>query len=149
MRRPTRLLMSSSASKARIHWDQLGWRPSTGVRPPGFNEEGVSILVVAPWCPDCEQAALELKGVSATGKPLWLAGEFAEPADTLAFVKRHGLDWPVLLGTGSKDEISRNQARFRHLREAFGDTRRWGVPTWIEGRVRNGWLEVTKLDWPA
>jgi hypothetical protein len=139
----------ASPVRTRIVWEQLGWRPAPGVRAPGRDEGPVSLLVIAPWCPDCEEAARELEGVSAAGRPVWLVGEFAEPEDTLAFVRRHRLDWPVLLGTHRKDEIARNQARFRQLREALGDPRRWGVPTWIEGRLRNGWLEVERLNYPA
>jgi hypothetical protein len=135
--------------RLRIPWAQLGWVPADPERAPGLDAGRISILVIAPWCPDCEETARELQGVPARGQSLWIAGEFAEPADTLAFVKRHGLDWPVLLGARSKDETARDAARFRHLREGAVDTRRWRGPLWIEGEIRAGWLEVDRLEWPS
>lgn len=80
--------------------------------------------------------------------PIWLVGEFSPSEDTLAFAEEFDLRWPVLVGTSEKSETARVAARFRQVRSAWGDGRRWGVPLWIEGRIVNGWLEVSRVHWP-
>jgi hypothetical protein len=80
----------------------------------------------------------------------FLVGEFASPSDIMAFAERYwpgGL--PVLAGTSEKSDVARVHARFRQLRTAFGDARKWGVPTVIQGELRNGRLLVKKLFDPS
>ncbi len=64
-------------------------------------------------------------------------GEFGPVADLEAFAAELGSEWPLLAGTETKDEMAR------------GDTRRWGLPVWIRGQIRHGWLEVFEVSWPA
>jgi hypothetical protein len=138
-----------SLKQARILWPQLGWRPGPNGRAPSFSEGKVAFLVVAPWCPDCRELGPKAHGEAPKDRPVWLVGEFGPEEEVSAFAREFGLgDWPLLLGTSAKDEPSRNEARFRHIREAFGDPRRWGVPLWIEGEIENGWLAATRVRWP-
>jgi hypothetical protein len=139
--------LSAASHAPRIPLAQLGWRALKGPEPT-FNEGPVSLLVIAPWCPDCQEIAAALPKDPAPDRATWLIGEFAPAEDVLLYSDRAGLQWPILHGTVTKDELARNEARFRHLREAAGDKRRWGVPLWIEGRIENGWLIAAELRWP-
>lgn len=136
--------------KCKILWPQLGWRAPKSSREPEFDEGPVGFMVVSPWCPDCHTIAARLaeSGERAIpkGMPVWLVGEFAPEKEVRAFAREYKLKWPLLFGTPSKDNVSLNEARFRDLRLSAGDTRRWGVPTWIEGEIRNGWLLVERVE---
>jgi hypothetical protein len=135
----------------RILWAQLGWRecePGSKFNPSGAKK--VSFLVIAPWCPDCRDGAswFRAQAKKAKGSEIWVVGEFAPLSETLAFKREFGISWPALCGTREKSELARNEARFRALREAAGDTRKWGLPLWIQGRLKQGWLTAERLAWP-
>ena len=129
--------------EARIRWEQLGWRAPLGGPAPAFNQAPVGFLVVAPWCPDCQELGQAWKALVRPGQACWLVGEFTPESELQAFRQALGVDWPILLGTSSKTQLAWIEARFRQLRAAFGDSRRWGLPTWIEGRLEHGSLVVT------
>jgi hypothetical protein len=133
----------------RLPWIQLGWGPNGRDGAPAFEQGPLSLVIVAPWCPDCEAVAPGLKEAIPSGHPLWLVGEFASRAEVDTWADRHGLPWPRLYGETEKSEASRARARFRQLREAWGDSRHWGLPLWIHGRIRNGQLLVEDVTWPA
>lgn len=130
------------AAAPSIPWAQLGW---AGECPP---EGPVAILVIAPWCPDCREHAPRYARSTPRGRRAWLAGEFAPEAEVEAFARELGIGWPRLQGTHAKTEQARLEARFRQLREAAGDVRKWGVPLWVEGRLENGVLRAERLEWP-
>jgi len=136
----------------KILWPQLGWRPlgsSPGaVLQPPVTDGTVGFFVVAPWCPDCREAAARLPSTLPEGMPIWLVGEFAPVEETIAFAREFNLSWPILIGTSEKTEVARNAAKFRQIRSAWGDGRKWGLPLWIEGRIAHGWLEVSRVHWP-
>ena len=132
-----------------IPLEQLGWKAELGFLPD--REQGaVSFLVVAPWCPDCQEIGEHLRAEKPDpdAPPCWLVGEFAPASETLAFAKRHQLRWPVLSGTNEKSKTAINEAKFTQIRKSMGDSRTWGVPTWIQGQIKNGWLHVERVDWP-
>jgi hypothetical protein len=137
--------MSSAGAprEARIRWEQLGWHPPAGEPGPGLEASNVGFLVVAPWCPDCQDLGSVWKKLQAQSRTCWLVGEFASAGELQEYRGRLGISWPFLLGTQSKTELTRLDARFRQIRGAFGDDRRWGVPSWIEGRIEHGWLIAT------
>ena len=135
--------------KADIWFAQLGWTVLRGEYTPA--DGPVEFRVVAPWCPDCEDWGPKLsQGIPPDGRPVVLVGEFARSEEILAFADRY---WPkslpVLQGTSEKSEIARIQARFRQIRAALGDPRKWGVPSVIQGRLFNGRLLVENLFDPS
>jgi hypothetical protein len=142
-----------------VSWSALGWNPVPGRESgPGPDAGPVAFVVIAPWCEDCREIAPRLRHwvmqltreSQATGSPLvHLVGEFASVGEITAFAEEFGLTWPILTGTSEKTEGAREQARFRDLREAWGDPRKWGVPLWIEGRLARGVLAVQSLRWPG
>jgi hypothetical protein len=131
--------------KADIWFAQLGWTVLRGKFAPV--DGPVEFRVVAPWCPDCEEWGPRLtQGLPVDGRPVVLVGEFATPEAVLAFADRFWpAGFPVLHGTREKSEIARIQARFRQVRAAFGDVRKWGVPSVIQGQLFNGRLLVENL----
>ncbi len=131
-----------------IVWERLGWRPLPGHAAPDPSEGRIALAVVAPWCPDCLEAGHRLLDEAPPGRKCWLVGEFTGAAELQAFAGAFHLPWPNLLGQREKSEESRQQARFRGIREAWGDTRHWGLPLWIEGELRNGFLFVGSVRWP-
>lgn len=130
----------------KICWQDLGWNPLDGAQSLKDDLGAVAFLVVAPWCPDCQEQVSEFYVQAPMDRPVWLVGEFASADDLRKFAQDHGVHWPMLQGTTSKSEESLNQARFREIRAAFGDTRRWGLPTWIEGRIDGEWLIVERME---
>jgi thiol-disulfide isomerase/thioredoxin len=124
-----------------ILWDQLEWTGPAPARDAG----PVAFFVIAPWCPDCREAAPRFSKVSPKGVSTYLVGEFSSPEDVAAFAAEYALDWPILAGQGEKSELSRQRARFKQLRDASGDERRWGLPLLIVGRLENGWLVADRI----
>lgn len=131
----------------RIPWAQLGWvvDPQSNQGDP---ERGpIRILVISPWCPDCVEATPAFRELRSEGRsPVYLAGEFAPPEAIRQFARDHHLEFPLLFGNPEKTQIARIQARFHQIRTAFGDTRTWGVPALIQGRIELGVLAVTDLN---
>ena len=128
---------------------QLGWAPLRGALP--VSDGPVEFRVVAPWCTDCQDWGPRVsEGVQGAEHPIFLVGEFSPAADIMEYTERYWLPGlPVLAGTSEKSEVARIQARFRQLRAAVGDGRKWGVPTVIQGEIRNGRLLVKKLFDPS
>ncbi len=142
--------MNKSVShKADIWIAQLGWTALRGQMPLG--DGPVEFRIIAPWCPDCVDWGPEIaSNLPGDGRAVFLVGEFALASEILAYAERHwpsGL--PVLHGTSEKSEIARISARFRQMRAAFGDARKWGVPTVIQGHLFNGRLLVENLFDPS
>jgi hypothetical protein len=133
----------------RLPWAQLGWMPAPSFAAPGHEAGRVAFAMIAPWCPDCRELGPRLRAQAPKGVPVWLVGEFAPREEILAFAAEFGLDWPVLIGQGAKTEQARIEARFRDIRQSFGDGRKWGLPLWIEGRIEHGWLVAARLRWPG
>lgn len=123
----------------KIAWARMGWSLLPGSEMP--SEGPISVLVVSPWCPDCQSLLPKAVKEAPPGMPM-IAGEFAAATEIERFVRDAGISWPIAAGTSMKDENSRNLARFREIRQCFGDSRTWGVPTWIEGELKNGWFTV-------
>ncbi len=132
----------------RMPWAQLGWSPVRG--PFDASDGPLRVLVVAPWCPDCVEVLPVLARALDRGRPV-VAGEFAPVPEFMEFCEKSGVSSaiPLLAGTSFKSEQARNEARFRQLRAAFGDTRKWGVPSLLEGRLENGVFVVEKFTDPS
>ncbi len=135
--------------RADIWFASLGWTPLRGALP--VDNGPVEFRVVAPWCPDCEEWGPTLaKGMDRAAHPIYLVGEFASAADIMAYANRFWPDSaPVLAGASEKSEISRVESRLLQVRTSFGDARKWGVPSVIQGRLFNGRLLVEKLFDPS
>lgn len=145
-----------------LSWAQLGWWPfgsdRAGRAPPSLPGihpgDRVAFLVVAPWCPDCQELvpAMILDGFAEQALPgkTWLVGEFAPERAVAEFARERELHWPLLCGTQEKTEIARMEARFASVRRAFGDTRYWGLPTYIEAVVQPGGSSflIDTVTWP-
>jgi len=133
-----------SGVSVRISWAQLGWHPVRGSFEA--SDGPLRVLVVAPWCPDCVETLPDLARTLDRGRSV-VAGEFAPATEFMDFCEKSGVSStiPLLGGTFFKSEQARNEARFRQLRAAFGDTRKWGVPSLFEGRLENGVFVVGKF----
>ncbi len=139
------MMNKSPPHKADIWLAQLGWTALRGQMPRG--DGPVEFRIIAPWCPDCVDWGPEIAhGLPKDGRAVFLVGEFAQAGEVLEYAKSHWpAELPVLHGTAEKSEIARISARFRQMRAAFGDVRKWGVPTVIQGRLFNGRLLVENL----
>jgi hypothetical protein len=135
--------------KADIWLAQLGWTALRGQMPRG--DGPVEFRVIAPWCPDCVDWGPEVsRNLPGEGRAVFLVGEFAQAREILGYAEKHWpAELPVLHGTTEKSEIARISARFRQMRTALGDARKWGVPTVIQGRLFNGRLLVENLFDPS
>jgi hypothetical protein len=152
--------MNPSSMKFQIKWHGLGWWPASSERvgrapsplPQAKAGDRVAFLVVAPWCPDCQElvAGFEKSPWARRVVPerTWVVGEFDSEASVSEFASVLGL--PLLFGTVEKSVAARNEARFGEIRRYFGDSRTWGVPSWLEAEVQSeGSLLFDRAEWPA
>ena len=147
-KRPSQQPEYKSATSARMPWAQLGWRVLRG----GFHPDDgpLRVLVVASWCPDCI-VSLPALAPGLPGQGTVIAGEFCSVEEIVDFCGKSGVseEVPLLAGTDVRTEPARIEARFRQLRVAFGDARKWGVPTLLEGRLEHGVFVVEKFSDPS
>jgi peroxiredoxin len=140
-----RLELASLAPEAREllveHLESFSGETRTGemVRLEELRAETPVVLltIFAEWCDNCGYEAPELvdlhRRFGDRGFAIVARSEYSHPAEVTAFVERHGIRYPVILGSANPDRQDEDAVRtitlHYRVRRALGDEdRKWGTP---------------------
>ncbi|MDX1631201.1 MAG: TlpA disulfide reductase family protein [Thermoanaerobaculia bacterium] len=96
----------------------------------------VLLTIFAEWCENCGYEAPELvelhRRFRDRGFAIVARSEYSHPADVERFVEKHGIPYPVLLGSPNPDpedeDAVRTTTTHYRFRKAIDSTRKWGTP---------------------
>jgi len=92
----------------------------------------VLISTFAGWCKNCNWEAPVLRRLydryHARGFEIVQVSEYTHPDDVARFLQRHHPPFPVVVGSTSTDDATREGTDHYHFRKQVGDKRKWGTP---------------------
>jgi len=123
---------------------------------PGYEPAKILFLsYTAEWCPNCNYEAPYLAEIydkyHSKGLEIVARTEYSEVDKVREFVDRHGLKFPVIIGSVvafDERETIRMETFQYLLRNALGDARRWGTPFTIivtDGDIDNPYVVVGEM----
>jgi len=92
----------------------------------------VLVSTFAGWCKNCNWEAPVLAGLyakyHARGFDLLQISEYTHPVDVQKFLERHHPPFPVVTGSTTTDDATREGTEHYRFRRQVGDKRKWGTP---------------------
>ena len=92
----------------------------------------VLVSTYAAWCKNCNWEAPVLAGLyakyHARGFDVLQISEYTHPVDVQKFLERHHPPFPVVVGSTTTDDATREGTDHYRFRRQVGDKRKWGTP---------------------
>jgi peroxiredoxin len=92
----------------------------------------VLVSTYAGWCKNCNWEAPVLAGLYEKYHPrgfdILQVSEYTDPVDVAKFVQRHHPPFPLVVGSTTTDDATREGTDHYRFRKAVGDKRKWGTP---------------------
>jgi len=92
----------------------------------------VLVSTFAGWCKNCNWEAPVLARLYAKyhsqGFDVLQVSEYTHPSDVERFIQRHHPPFPVVIGSVSTDDATREGTIHYRFRKQVGDKRKWGTP---------------------
>jgi len=92
----------------------------------------VLVSTYAGWCKNCNWEAPVLAGLYQKyhnrGFDLIQVSEYTHPVDVAKFLERHHPPFPVVVGSTTTDDATREGTDHYRFRKQVGDKRKWGTP---------------------
>jgi peroxiredoxin len=92
----------------------------------------VLVSTFAGWCKNCNWEAPVLAALyakyHARGFDVIQVSEYTHPVDVAKFLERHHPPFPVVVGSTTTDDATREGTDHYRFRKLVGDKRKWGTP---------------------
>jgi len=92
----------------------------------------VLVSTFADWCKHCNWEAPVLESLyqkyHARGFDILQISEYTHPVDVARFLERHHPPFPVVVGSTTTDDATREGTDHYKFRKEVGDKRKWGTP---------------------
>ncbi|MCI0568750.1 MAG: TlpA family protein disulfide reductase [Acidobacteria bacterium] len=92
----------------------------------------VLVSTFAGWCKNCNWEAPVLAELyekyHARGFDIIQVSEYTHPVDVAKFLERHHPPFPVVVGSTTTDDATREGTDHYRFRKLVGDKRKWGTP---------------------